>query len=114
MYKHKAVLLSLLLLLLSTAAHARIVYSSERNGVEGIYVMDDDGSNQTLLTDEFALYSWGWSPDGKQILIRRRVHQFSDRALFLMNADGKNIRQLTEDDGCDANKHQHSGYPKVI
>ena len=63
--------------------------------------MDDDGSNQTLLTESEELQPFveSWSPDGKQILFKRRVREFSDVVLFLMNADGTNIRQLTEDDG---------------
>ena len=101
MCKRKVVLMILLLLLLSTAAHAKIVFSSERNGVMGVYVMDDDGSNQTLLLEDEELdpYPQSWSPDGKQILFCRRVREFSDAVLFIMNADGTNIRQLTEDDG---------------
>ena len=93
MKRHKVILLCLLLgLPLSTAVQAKIVFSSERNGVEGIYVMDDDGSNQTLLTDKFAPYIQSWSPDGTQILFARRS------VLFLMDPDGTNIRQLTGKD----------------
>ena len=99
MYKRNVVLLPLLLLLLATVAHAKITFSSERNGVEGLYVMDDDGSNQTLLTDELDPFPESWSPDGKQILFKKRMQQHSEWVLFLMNADGTNIRQLTENDG---------------
>ena len=31
--------------------NAKIVFDSTREGIEGIYVMDDDGGNVTLLTD---------------------------------------------------------------
>lgn len=41
----------LFLLLFSSGASAKIVFGSTRNGIDGIYVMDDDGSNQTLLTE---------------------------------------------------------------
>ena len=94
MFKRNVVLLILLLLGLSTAAHAKILFSSKRNGVKGVYVMDDDGSNQTLLTDEFGPFPESWSPDGKHILFKRR-----GSTLFLMNPDGTNIRRLTENDG---------------
>ena len=94
MHKRNVLLLTLLLLLLSTDAHAKIVFSSERNGVRGVYIMDDDGSNQTLLTDEFRPLPHRWSPDGKQILLERDVHHSG--VLCLMNPDGTNIRQLTE------------------
>ena len=96
MKRHKVFLLSLLLLLASTAAHAKIVFSSVRNDIHGIYVMDDDGSNQTLLTNEFGPRSSIWSPDGRQIVFNRYVHH--SVVLCLMNPDGTNIRQLTEAD----------------
>ena len=56
--------LCLMLLLIGTAVHAKIVFSSERDaevgkqggGVPGIYVMDDDGSNLTLVTEMFKPY----------------------------------------------------------
>ena len=109
MHKHKVVLLTLLLLLLATVADAKIVFGSERNGVKGVYVMDDDGSNQTLLTDEFGPFPTSWSPDGKQILFKRR-----STALFLMNPDGTNIRQLTEDDDSYIGKASFSPDGKFI
>ncbi|RKU06212.1 hypothetical protein C6501_19040 [Candidatus Poribacteria bacterium] len=95
----KIVFFCLLFLLIGTAAHAKIVFSSERDGevgkpsggVRGIYVMDDDGSNLTLLTEskELKPYPKCWSPDGQQILFGQ------DRLpLNLMNADGTHIQQL--------------------
>ncbi len=101
MYLRKVVLLCLLLLLLSTGASAKIVFSSNRDGVEGVYVMDDDGSNQTLLTESETLRPFPncWHPNGKQIAFKRSTKFFSGFVVFLMNADGTNIRQLTENDG---------------
>ena len=90
MNTRKVVMLCLILLLVSTAAHAKIVFSSKRNGVVGVYVMDDDGSNQTLLMEGNpwgARFPYCWSPDGKQIL-------FHSGGLALMNADGTNVRKL--------------------
>lgn len=95
MYLLKSVLICLLLSLFffSTVASAKIVFSSKRGGVYGIYVMDDDGSNQTLLTDKNFPFPEGWSPDGKQIL-------FNDHhGYYLMNSDGTNVRKLLERDG---------------
>ena len=109
MSKRKVVLMTLLLLLLATVAHAKIVFSSKRNGVYGVYVMDDDGSNQTLLIEGGSTFPESWSPDGKQILFSRRVS-----VLFLMDPDGTNIRQLTEDDDNYINKASFSPDGKFI
>ena len=93
--------LCMLLLLIGTAAHAKIVFSSERDaevgkpsgGVRGIYIMDDDGSNLTLLIEDKALkpYPRCWSPDGQQILF------WMGDSLNLMNADGTHIQRLITD-----------------
>jgi len=103
--------LCFLLLVLSTVADAKIVFGSTREGVPGIYVMDDDGGNQTLLTEskELRPRASTWSPDGKQILFQKIMRDtvqeegiwtvISGSVFFLMNADGTNIRQLTENEG---------------
>ena len=58
-----------------------------------IYVMDTDGGNIRPLTDDRASDNDpAWSPDGRQIAFR------SSRAgggIYVMNANGKNIRRLT-------------------
>jgi len=81
----------LMLLLFDVVADAKIVFSSRRDGVKGVYVMDDDGSNQTLLIEEgdrtFPHPSC-WSPDGKQIAFEGKWGE------YLMHPDGTNIRKL--------------------
>lgn len=59
--------------------------------------MDDDGHNVELLTGTLKPSYPRWSPDGKQIVFERRVilDDSQREHLFLMNADGTNIRQLT-------------------
>ena len=98
MKMHKVIMLCLILLLVSTAAHARIVFSSTRNGIKGVYVMDDDGSNQTLLREgkqgDKVPFPYSWSPDGQQILFMGKFTH-----LYLMNTDGTNVRKLLDDDG---------------
>ena len=92
----KRTILCLFLLFFSTVASAKILFKSSRPGGAGIYVMDDDGDNVTLLTNTLRPGSPKWSPDGKQIVFKRRVKdEFGAIALFLMNADSTNIRQLT-------------------
>lgn len=108
------------LLFLSTTVHAKIVfglqYSRTDDGTDGIYIMDDDGSNVTLLMEDEGLRSSPdrWSPDGKQILFKRRHRRHSQFGLFLMNADATNIRQLTEDDGSSINGGSFSPDGKSI
>lgn len=59
--------------------------------------MEADGSNVRQLpqTPPAGLSDGApaWSPDGKQIAFNRGVHD--QQAVFVMNADGSNARQLT-------------------
>ena len=107
----KTVCLCLLLLFSSTAADAKIVFSSQHDGIYGIYVMDDDGSNITPLTESETLrpYVDCWSPDSQHIVFSRRATEFDTKSvLFLMNANGANVRQLTENDGSSIGKASFS------
>ena len=94
----KPTILCLVLLLFSTVASAKIVFKSTRNGVRSIYVMDDDGSNVIRLTDTLKPTLPRWSPDGKQIVFERRIRANDSQRvhLFIMNADGTDVQQLTE------------------
>lgn len=90
--------LCFMLLFFTNFASAKIVFKSIRGDVKGIFVMDDDGSNVKLLTDELKPGDASWAPDGKQIVFERWINPVDSKSqhLFLMNADGTNIRQLTE------------------
>ena len=88
-------------LLIATAATAKIVFAAthadDANAVS-IYVMEDDGTGVThpLITATY-LTAPRWSPDGKQIVFSRQVHpkDWSRRNIVVMNADGTNVRPLT-------------------
>ena len=99
---------SLIIFCLSTSIKADIVFTSNRDGSRNIYVMNDDGSRVRQLTDS-PLYDSlpSWSPDGSQIAFMRDLHsagagkgqQFD---IFIMDADGSNLRNVTQhptDDG---------------
>jgi hypothetical protein len=73
----------------------RIVFG--RNGA--IHVMNADGSAVTRLSDPPAGYWDGrpdWSPDGTSIAFTRQLGPGNDpEAIFLMDADGSNVREVT-------------------
>jgi Tol biopolymer transport system component len=92
----------------------KIVFTSTRDGDPEIYVMNIDGSNQTRLTFEKG-YDGGafFSPDGSKIVFRasrpKTEKEFADYndlvkeglvrptalEIFVMDADGQNIKQIT-------------------
>ena len=93
-----------LILLFAAAASAKIVFSTDQNLDSNIFVMEDDGSNVTQITDyPHSEVRPRWSPDGKQIAFLRDTNPSSTVHLntFIMNADGTNVRQLTNYKGND-------------
>lgn len=73
----------------------RVVFCVGHDGNPEIHVMNDDGSAQVRLTDHPAwdLYPV-FSPDGSQIAFSSDRN--GDQAeIFIMDADGANVRQLT-------------------
>ncbi|MDE0087664.1 MAG: hypothetical protein OXU23_18215 [Candidatus Poribacteria bacterium] len=93
-----------LILLFTTAASAKIVFSAYQDRNDHIYVMDDDGSNIRQLTNYPHMeVQPRWSPDGTQIAFLRDTDPSSSIRLntFIMNADGTNVRQLTNHRGND-------------
>jgi len=88
---------------------AHIVFQSDRNGNNDIYMMDADGSHITQLTrDPFATLYYlrsaddrepVFSPNGSRIALtsgRNNVMMnYIDTDIYVMNIDGSNIKQLT-------------------
>src|SRR6266545_2016590 len=83
----------------------RIVYDSEsREGGQGIWVMNADGSEATKLIDDGSVPAW--SPDGTRIAFARpdlgEVVWYGKGArgtpfyLYVMDADGTNVQRLTD------------------
>jgi len=77
----------------------RIAFTSQRDGLPVVYVMNSDGSNQINITQSTFLDSADpeWSPDGTTIAFTsyKRVGQTNYDEIFLMNANGSNIRRIT-------------------
>jgi Tol biopolymer transport system component len=73
----------------------RIAYQAARDDLGGIYVLDIATGSERRLTDPGTrCFDPAWSPDGKQIVHAREINP-STSQLFLMDADGGNLRQLT-------------------
>lgn len=85
----------------------KIAFVSERDGNLEIYVMNPDGTEQTNLTNHPADDSQPrWSPDGERIaFLSDRTGDYAadpthtdsrHEYLFVMDADGSNVIQLTD------------------
>ena len=81
--------------------NGKVVFVSERDGNQEIYVMNADGSDQTRLTDNQAIDTQpSWSPDGSQIAFSS--DREGDWDIYKMSADGSSVVQLTDDPEDDA------------
>ena len=90
-------------------AQAQIAFMSRRDGNPEIYVMATDGGNLRRLTNNSDKdFSPSWSPDGKRIaFISDRDghvhprHGWSTYEIYVMNADGSNPQNLTNNPSDD-------------
>ncbi len=80
---------------------AKIVFSMDNN----IYVCNDDGSSRRRLTNNTL---WkdvdpSWSPDGRKIVFARKMdkNRSSTYELFIIDADGTNLKRLTHNSVSD-------------
>lgn len=66
-----------------------------------IFEANSDGTHLKRLTDAKGYNAEGsYSPDGKQIVFCSNRSGEKNLELFIMNADGSNVRQLTKAPGC--------------
>ena len=73
----------------------KILFTSSRDGNSDIYMMNPDGSEQVNLTQHPASdISAVWSPTGEQILFVSDRRGTRVRDLYLMDADGSNVRRV--------------------
>jgi dipeptidyl aminopeptidase/acylaminoacyl peptidase len=77
----------------------KIAFTTQRDGLPLVYVMNANGSSQLNITLSTTLDSADpeWSPDGNTIAFTsyNRVGQTNADEIFLMNANGSNIRRIT-------------------
>ena len=87
-----------LILLFTTAVSAKILFSSYQKGNTNIYIMSDNGSSIKQISALLgSSVTPRWSPNGQQIAFLQDTDPSakSVRNVFIMNADGTNVRQLT-------------------
>ena len=89
----------------------RLVFQSNRNGRQAIWIARDGGSPR-LLFDGGSLgeapASPAWSPDGRSIAFAMQPAGATDPEesdIFVMAADGGGVRRLTETPGDDSHPH---------
>jgi Tol biopolymer transport system component len=82
-----------------TALRDKIVFTSDRDGHDQLYVMNIDGSNVVFLPLDRpgAVLGPAVSPDGRRI-----AFYLSDGEVYVMNAEGTDIRNLTNHPAADA------------
>jgi len=74
----------------------KIAFWSGRDGNDGVYVMNADGSGQRLVARNVGHLAW--SPDGRKILVMRGGQQgppATNAYAVVANADGSGLRTLT-------------------
>ena len=79
-----------------------IAFVSSRNQKEGLYIMTANGNRLKRLAD--AAFKWGgctWSPNGTQIAFAAWDPEVEGTNIFILDADGKNIRRLTREEPRD-------------
>ena len=87
----------------------RIAFVSYRDGHPAIYVMNADGTAQRKLTrTRQSEGSPAWSPDGRKIAfvrwpVARLPRRWHDNEVYVVNADGTGLRNLTRSPGRDGN-----------
>lgn len=86
----------------AAVTNGRIAFTSERDGLPQIYVMDADGSDQTRLSSGNEDDQAAWSPDGTRIAFTswRNSQEWCGTSqcsseLYVMNANGSGAIRLT-------------------
>ncbi len=78
----------------------RIVYQSDEIGISELYVMDVQSGAVRRVGPPHPGLQVSWSPDSSQLVFTARVG--NDDEVFVVNADGEDLRQLTDNDFADS------------
>ena len=72
--------------------------------VDGMWVMNADGTDPVKLTDDLGLdYQAAWSPDGSRIAFMRETDSGQD--IYVVDSDGSDMRALTSTGWSQAEEH---------
>lgn len=96
----------------------RVAFISNRTGRHGLYILDPDKGTPKLLTSGLDsdpsrqnewdssgswAYKTSWSPDGKSIVFTLPID--GDLEIFIIDIDGQNLKQITDNDDTDFSPH---------
>lgn len=68
----------------------QVAFFSNRAGSEGVYTINSNGTNETLILASLTVADISWSPDGSKIMVSRGT----PADLWTMNPDGTGLVQL--------------------
>lgn len=94
----------------SLGGSGQIAFASTRSGIPQLYLVNMDGTGLTPLTEiETGACQPSWSPDGSQLAFispcpgRVEFYEtlYNESHLYAINADGSDLRTLTETEGSD-------------
>src|SRR5579871_2035396 len=89
----------------------KIVFRVWGKDVRGLKVMNLEDHSVKVLTTDWDNFPF-WSPDGKKILFTRQKDVDFD--IFLMNADGTDVQQLTNSPGSDGHANWTADGKQII
>jgi hypothetical protein len=71
-----------------------IAFTTHRDGVRALYLMNPDGTNQRRITQKEDAGLCAWSPDGSQLAFSS--NRSGRYCIYVMQHDGSNVRKLTD------------------
>jgi TolB protein len=99
--------------------NGKIAFTSSRGGNTDVWVMDANGANQRDLTEKSKAADTlpQWSTDGRFILFQsyRNDREFpNDADVYVMNADGSEVRELTFSNAFDGDASWSPDRRKIV